>query len=126
MDLYTSAKKDRCMVMALYHGEDIERKTKEVWHMIRQARSLGRPTREGDVTDEMIEKARQYPFTELLVFKGKDAMCPFHEGKTPALRLYPEENRVWCFACNRGWDTIGWWMEKNDRSFRDAVMSLQG
>jgi len=35
-------------------------------------------------------------------------LCPFqgHDERSPSCTLYLDENRVWCFGCNRGGDVI--------------------
>jgi hypothetical protein len=72
-----------------------------------------------------IDRAKEHPFDNLIEFKHKSAMCPHHEGQTPALRWYPEKNTVHCFACNKTWDTIQWVREMEGCTFHEAVRRLQ-
>jgi hypothetical protein len=77
------------------------------------------------ITDEMIERAKMFPFTELYQFKRNMARCPFHDDKTPSFALM-KDNRARCFgACGRSWDTIDFIMLKEGKSFPEAVRSLQ-
>ncbi len=78
-----------------------------------------------DITQEMIEQARAYPFTQLYRFNRNMALCPFHNDRTPSLALL-KDNRVRCFgACGRSWDTIAFLREKDGLSFKEAVRQLQ-
>lgn len=77
-----------------------------------------------DITPDMIERARQFPFDQLYEFKRNRARCPFHEDRTPSLSLH--NNRATCFgACSKTWDTISFVMEREGLEFRDAVRQLQ-
>ncbi len=77
------------------------------------------------MTEEAIRRAREYRFTNLLEFRRNQARCPFHEDKSPSMHLYGAENRVHCFSCGRGWDTISFLMDRDGVSFQDAVKGLQ-
>lgn len=82
------------------------------------------PMSDDHYTETDLEQARAYPFSELHEFRGKNAWCPFHQGKTMALRHYPEGNTVHCFACGKSWDTIGFLMERDGLTFVKAVRML--
>lgn len=81
----------------------------------------------------MVEKARQYPISELLGQKpkgeGKAVCCPFHQDNTPSASV--KRNILTCFAgCapkngRKGWDPISLLMERDGLPFRDAVLALQ-
>ena len=74
------------------------------------------------VTADEVRQAKQHPFEDLLpVVRGK-VCCPFHEDKNPSASI--KNNKLHCFVCNKTWDTIDFWMEKNGGSFSDAVRSL--
>lgn len=80
--------------------------------------------REGrGITDEMIQKAREYPIGELIELKNGFALCPFHEEKTPS--AYCKNNFFHCFGCGKNLDTIGLYMELNQVNFIQAVKNLQ-
>ena len=77
------------------------------------------------ITPEMIEQARAYPFTQLYEFKRNMARCPFHEDRTPSFALM-KDNRARCFgACGRSWDTIAFIRDREGLSFPEAVRRLQ-
>lgn len=126
MDRYDKALRDRKTVTMLVAGEMMDNAFKSLKDILHEINTIRHPQkqRESDVTPEMIRRAKEYPFQELAIFRHRYAMCPFHEGKTPALRLY-DDNTVYCFACGKTWDTIQFFRELNGRSFVDAVRSLQ-
>jgi hypothetical protein len=78
----------------------------------------------GNITDEMIQTAKAYPFQELYEFKHGACVCPFHEDKDPSMKLY-KDNRVHCFSCNKSWDTIDFIKEREGITFQEAVKRLQ-
>lgn len=51
--------------------------------------------------------------------------CPFHEEKTPSLKLYGEGRRWKCFGCGRGGTVIDFVMEWHRISFSQAVARIQ-
>ncbi len=72
-----------------------------------------------------IEKAKQYPITDLLEFKHRTAKCIFHNDKRPSLYYYPESNTCYCFSCAKYADSITVYMTLNNCDFKTAVKSLQ-
>ena len=52
------------------------------------------------------------------------ALCPFHNEKTPSFTISPEK-QVWhCFGCGRGGDVFSFVMEKESLSFPEALRLL--
>lgn len=82
------------------------------------------PKAKDRITDDMIRRAREYPFENLMEFnRNHMAKCPFHEDSDPSMSL--KNNRVRCFSCDESWDTIGYLMEKDGMTFVEAVRRLQ-
>ena len=78
----------------------------------------------GRITSEMIIKARDYPFTNLVKLDSRNfCKCPFHNEKTPS--FYVKKNFGYCFGCGKSCDTIEYVMTTKNKSFPDAVRSLQ-
>lgn len=50
--------------------------------------------------------------------------CPFHNEKTPSLRVYKESNSFYCFGCNTGGDIIGFVMHLFHIDFGEALVRL--
>lgn len=63
----------------------------------------------------------------VLKVQGKDliGLCPFHEEKTPSLKISTEKNLWHCFGCNAGGTVIDWVMRTEKVSFRHAVEILR-
>ncbi|MFM9073779.1 MAG: CHC2 zinc finger domain-containing protein, partial [Cyanobium sp.] len=59
---------------------------------------------------------------------GKDFLtrCPWHDDQSPSLTINPKRNRVHCYVCGKGTDTIGWLQESRGLSFTEAVQELAG
>lgn len=76
----------------------------------------------GRITDEMISRAKEYPFENLIESKKKFALCPFHKEKNPS--FYIKNNWGFCFSCDWHGDTIKFLMERDGISFKEAVTRL--
>ena len=70
----------------------------------------------------MIERAKQYPFENLIDTKRDFALCPFHSEKKPS--FYVKNNWGYCFGCGWHGDTIKFLMEQNDLTFQEAIKYL--
>lgn len=59
---------------------------------------------------------------------GKDfqARCPFHDERTPSFTVSPEKQFYHCFGCGAHGTAIGFLMEHDRLSFREAVEDLAG
>ena len=81
-----------------------------------------------ETLDRVRERAQildQFGSTELKK-SGREflARCPWHDDHRPSLTVSPKTNRVYCFVCARGVDSIGWLQEQHGLSFSDAVINL--
>ena len=66
----------------------------------------------------------------LTINKNKHINCPFHDDKTPSMRVYEETNTVYCFSGNcdthgRGMDVIEFVQQKEDSSKREAILKCK-
>ena len=107
----------------------------EIWLMerlnflnkeIRKLRFLLYPPTEttDKITEEMIQRARDFPFNQLIMEERKDwALCPFHVEKTPS--FFIKGNFAHCFGCSWSGDTIKFIMQKDNLTFPEAVSRLQ-
>ena len=78
----------------------------------------------GQVTEEMIARAKEYPFENLIqVNKAGFAKCPFHKEKTAS--LYLKNNFYYCFGCGVSGDVIDFVMKTKNLSFIETVKLLQ-
>ncbi|MGA2109441.1 MAG: CHC2 zinc finger domain-containing protein [Syntrophorhabdales bacterium] len=116
-------------VWAVVEKENINRLWKRVrtiqGELISQRVILAGHVRKDEITPEMIDRARAYPFTQLYEFRRNMARCPFHEDRTPSFMLM-KDNQARCFgACGQSWDTIAFIRDREGLSFPDAVRRLQ-
>jgi len=51
-------------------------------------------------------------------------MCPFHEGKSPALAVYPDEQTWYCYACNIGGDVFEFVKRIENCDFKTAAIKV--
>ncbi|MCQ2466057.1 MAG: DNA primase [Clostridia bacterium] len=51
-------------------------------------------------------------------------LCPFHSEKTPSFAVNPVKGIYHCFGCNKGGNSIGFYMEMEKCSFPEAVRAL--
>ena len=51
-------------------------------------------------------------------------LCPFHSEKTPSFSVSPDKQIYHCFGCGKGGGVIGFIMEIENLSFREAVAFL--
>lgn len=89
-----------------------------------QGRILGMKNPINTITDDMIERAKEHPFSELIELKGNRAKCPFHDGKS-STSFSVKDNRGYCFGCSWKGDTIEFVMQKDGMTFPEAVKYLQ-
>lgn len=76
----------------------------------------------GDLTDDQIVRARDFPLEKLLEVKsGTKIICPNHEDQTASLFI---KQYGFCFSCGYHVDSIGWLMRKGMK-FKQAVEALQ-
>ena len=76
------------------------------------------------ITPNMIEQARQYPIAQLIDFNRGVAAAFCHRDKRPSLSHHKQANRAHCFPCGKSFDSIAVVMQRDGRSFPDAVRFL--
>lgn len=76
------------------------------------------------VTD--IKKAKQFPVENILKFNNAGfAICPFHDEKTPSLKLYRKTNSVYCFGgCQRHYDSVDLYQKIYGVNFLESIKKL--
>ena len=76
------------------------------------------------ITDEMIQRAKQYPISELLTtpIRGNVTNCIAHEDKNPSMNI--KNNWAFCYACGFRGDSISVFMRLNSVDFKTAVKNL--
>lgn len=110
----------------LYLEAELFDKTAEISKYNMKIASFRRPRKAHvGITNHDIGRAREVPCNKLVeVNRTNMALCPFHDDRTPSMRWYRDSNRLYCFSCNRGWDTISFLRERDGLSFVQAVKEL--
>jgi|GEM_PF-2044663 len=92
------------------------------------------PTKPGELTPEQIERARAVPILDVisrvvqLNKRGKSyiGLCPFHKDTNPSFNVYPQQNRFYCFGCQKGGDAIDFVRLHYGYGFKKAINYLLG
>ena len=80
---------------------------------------------DGKTTLADVQRAKETPLDTLIeVNRAGFAQCPFHEDKTPSLKVYGKTNRWYCYSCTSGSDAIDLFMKLNSCDFIAAVKKL--
>lgn len=90
----------------------------------REIKTLTIKTVEGEITDDMIEAAREYPVENLVDLRRDRCVAFCHDSDSDSMVRSRNGNILWCNVCNRAFDPIGVLMERDAVSFRDAVKQL--
>jgi len=108
--------------------DDIKDKEEQLNRLTKTKKFLENPIKTKKlnfVSKYEIEKARAYPFENLIKFnKLGFALCPFHNEKSPSFKLYKKDNSVHCFSCKWTGDTIEFLMKTLDIPFIEVVRKL--
>ena len=81
----------------------------------------------GTITPEMIERAKQVPFNELIEFnKAGKVKCLWHQESHASLSWNKKTNLIKCFGCGKSLDTIQFIIEMKGMKFPGAVRYLMG
>ena len=77
------------------------------------------------ITDEDIQKAKEYPIENLLPEEVKRGMtlCPLHNEKSPSFQV-KKNNTFVCYGCSAFGDSIDLYMKMNNVKFLEAVKAL--
>jgi len=72
---------------------------------------------------DIVEVIREY-ITLKPSGRNFQALCPFHNEKTPSFVISPDKQIWHCFGCNKGGDIFGFVMEKEGLTFGEALRLL--
>lgn len=72
---------------------------------------------------DIVEVIREYVPVKA-VGANFQALCPFHNEKTPSFVISPEKQIWHCFGCSRGGDIFSFIMEKENLNFIEAMRLL--
>lgn len=84
----------------------------------------GKRSEKNTITDEMIERAREYPIKNLIeIGPNGRAKCVFHGGDDYNMDI--RKNFAHCYVCSESGDTINIYRAKHGASFQEAIINLQ-
>lgn len=87
----------------------------------------------GQVTQEQIERAKEYPIVQLAETQLQNmkkcgstyrSLCPYHDERSPSFYLYPRGNNFHCFGCSEHGDVIALTQKLQGLNFVEAVKFL--
>jgi hypothetical protein len=114
-----------CVLLLKERYEEEKLKLAAFERLLDREAPMKKEAREGEITDAMIQRARDYPFEELLpeqLRRGR-CRCPIHQGKN-AMSFEVKDNYGKCYSCSWHGDTIKYVMDTQGKSFPEAVRSL--
>lgn len=77
------------------------------------------------ITDEMKQRALDYPVTSLIDFKdNKRAIAWCHNDNSPSLVYFAKNNKIWCPVCNKAYNSIDLLMHLEGCGYFDAIRRL--
>ena len=77
------------------------------------------------ITNEDIERAKEYDWNNLIKLKRGFAKCPFHNEKTASFSINKKTNHGHCFGCGWTGDTIDFIQKLEGLNFLQAVNALK-
>lgn len=83
-------------------------------------------------SEQAVEHARETSIEDVVssfLHTSRDELkrrviCPFHEGKSKNMAVYPKTNSYYCFSCGASGDPIKFVMEYDKCTFKEAVEKL--
>lgn len=79
---------------------------------------------EGQATQVDVERAKEYPITELLnVTRKGNISCPFHKDRNPSFQI-KKNNTFTCHSCGEYGDSIDLYQKLNNKTFIESVKAL--
>jgi DNA primase len=72
---------------------------------------------------DIVEVIREYTPVKA-VGANFQALCPFHNEKTPSFVISPDKQIWHCFGCGRGGDVFAFVMEKESLGFMETLRLL--
>jgi hypothetical protein len=83
-----------------------------------------KPDEEQENWAKKLEQAKAVPIDTILEFRGNKRLCIWHNEQTPSMIYNKHTNKVHCFGCNKGGDSVDVVMNQSGCTFREAVKQL--
>lgn len=105
-------------------SENVTKRQNIINKHVREISFRKNPGKDGEITDEMILRAKEYPIEQILKLERNGrAKCVFHSGEDGNMDI--RKNYAYCYVCGKSSDSIGVYMAFYDCNFRQAVLALQ-
>jgi len=84
------------------------------------------PKTKDQITQEHIDRAKEYPLVNLLPEPPRRnmALCPLHNEKSPSFQIR-KDNTFICWGCQQHGDSIDLYMKLHNTDFLTSVKALQ-
>ena len=89
-----------------------------------QSERANRPVVDRSAIADETARAKAYPMTDLLEFRGRKTKCLWHSDSDPSLHYYEKTNSAYCFSCGKYADSIDVCRNLKNCSFKEAVKYL--
>ena len=106
-------------IVRVWKGKRLNWLDKEItkWEWVLTPKEKG-----SEITDAMIERAREFPFKDLVATQRSFMLCPFHSERRPSFWI--RNNWGYCFGCGWHGDTIKFVMDRYNLTFQEAIKYL--
>jgi len=114
-----------CIVLLRERLEEEKKKLAAMERLLKMEAPMKQKPAEGEITEEMIQRARDYPFENLLtegLQRGR-CRCKIHSGKNPT-SFEVKNNYGRCHSCGWHGDALKYFMDTQGISFPEAVRKL--
>ncbi len=107
--------------------KEIDGHVKRLEHLKMLYENVGKPVKEGAVTDADIACAKAVPVTQYLELNRSGFfVCIFHDDRHPSAKYYADQNKMYCFVCGKGFDVIDVVQKLRGVEFLEAVKIILG
>lgn len=100
----------------------IQKSNWKLERVLMEKRVLDGKVKEGHITPNMIELAKEFPISSLIELDRNKAKCINHNDKHPSMDC--RNNFVYCYSCGYSADAIGVYRKIHGVGFVEAVKAL--
>ena len=104
----------------------VDKVREEIKKINREVKALTTKPKKGEVTEDMIQEARDYPIENLLEFRNGRCKAFCHESDSDSMAKSRKSNTVFCHVCGKSHNPIDVVMAVQGLTFLDAVKVLVG
>jgi hypothetical protein len=109
---------------AVYNMSDLGEQRAKVKQELRSIKNV--TIHKPGITDEMIQRARDYPVDKLIDFSRGNVKAFCHDDNRPSMYHGSRTNTAQCPVCAKSFDSIAVLVERDGMTFKSAVHQLGG